>query len=75
MAETVSTAEAAGMLRVTSGTIGRLSHTFRLINEKDARGRTQWRADVIRKAADLKANGQRTSVEKLLEAAVRQIEG
>lgn len=75
MAETLTTAEAAGLLHVTGGTVGKLAWRFRHFNDKDEHGRLQWRADVIRKAADLKAQGQRTSVEKLLEAAVRQIEG
>lgn len=77
----LTTSAAAALLGVTSSAIGRLAHTFRLLNEKDARGRVIWRADVIRKAAEIRARTasepqrSRPSVEKVIEAAVREIEG
>lgn len=72
---------AAALLGVTSSAVGRLAHTFRLVNEKDARGRIVWRADVIRKASEIRARTvgesqrSRPSVEKVIERAIREVEG
>ena len=68
--DTLPTKDAATLLGCAPATLARLSHTFRLVNDK-AGGRIHWRADVIRTAAGMRD----MSVEKRLEAAIRVVEG
>ena len=78
MSEGLTNAQAARLLGVSPNTVGRLSHRFRRINNKGAKGQVVWRADVIRRAVEIRArpaeDARPVSVERHIEQALREVD-
>jgi len=72
--ESLTNAQAARLLGVSPGAVGRLSQTFPFINER-VDGRIHWRGDVIRRASEFKAQGVMQSVKRLIERAIKEAKG
>ena len=79
LTEGITNATATSMLGLEADTLARIRRRFRQVSQRDEQGEIIWRADIIRRAVELKAefSGQRQklSTERLIELAIREVDG